>query len=69
MNAGKGFGSVEGSGARANAVRCKRLLRGLRNRLLHQRMRQRLERRIVLEREVRTLISLDENEDTGRIVR
>jgi len=47
----------------------ERGLGGVRNGLLRERMLQRLERRRVLEREVDAFVSLDEDEDAGRVVR
>ena len=63
MNAREGFGGVEGGCAGGDAVRSERGLRGVRDWLLRERVRQRLERRLVLEREVDAFVGLDEDED------
>jgi hypothetical protein len=60
VNARGGFGCVKRSRAGRYIQRGKRGLRGGGNRLLRQWMRQRLERRIVFEREVRALVGFHE---------
>ena len=58
-----GFGGVKGGGARRNAVRRERGLSGIRNGLLRERVRQRLERRLVFQREVHALVGFDEHQN------
>ena len=59
VDAGEGFGGVECGGAGWDAVRGERGLRGGRDWFLRERMRERLEGGIVVEREVNTFIGLD----------
>ena len=66
MNARKGLGRVERAGARRDAMRGERGLRGVRNRLLRERVRQSLESGVVLEREVNALVRFDEDEYARR---
>ena len=63
------FRSFKGCGPGGDAVRRKRGLRGTRYRLLRQRMWQRLERGIVVERVMRALIAFNEHQDVRRGVR
>ena len=58
-----GFGGVEGGGARSDAVRYKRFVRGVRDSFRREGMRQRFERGVVIEREVNALVGVDEDED------
>ncbi len=63
VDAGEGFGGVECGGAGRDAVRSERGLRGVRDRLLRERMRQGLKCGFVLEREMDAFIRLNEDED------
>lgn len=63
------FRSFKRGGAGGDAVRSERGLRGAGNRLLCQRMRQRFECGIVVERQVRSFIAFDEHQDARRGVR
>lgn len=69
MKATEGFGGVKGGSAGSDAVRRKRSLRDAGNCLLRQRMRQRLERGIIVERQMRSFIAFDENQDARRGIR
>ena len=64
VNASQRFGGVEGGGAGGDAVRRERGLRGVRNWFLRERMRKRLERGVVLEREVHAFVGFDENQNS-----
>jgi hypothetical protein len=63
MDARHGFGGFECGGAGRDAVERERCLRGGGNWFLCERMWERFERGIVLEREVRAFVGFDENED------
>ena len=63
VDAREGFGGVERGCAGCNAVGRERGLRRGGDGFLRERMGERLERGIVLEREVRAFVSLDEDED------
>ncbi len=67
--AGDGFGGVKCSRSGFNAVRCERRLRRFRNRRLRERVRQRLESRVVLERKMRAFVGFYENENCCRFIR
>ena len=69
VDAGEGFGGVEGGGAGGDAVGRERGLRGGRDGLLRERMRQCFERGIVVEREVHAFVGFDEDEDANLFVR
>jgi len=68
MRAADGFGYIESCCAVGNVVRRERVTRRLRDRFLRQRMRQRFERGVIFEREVRALIGLDQHDDRPRII-
>lgn len=59
VNASEGFGGVECGGAGGDAVRCERGLRGGRDWFLRERVRERLEGGIVVEREVNAFVGFD----------
>jgi hypothetical protein len=61
VDTGKRFGGVECSGAGGDAVRRERGLRRAGDGFLRERVRQRLEGGIVLEREVNTLVGFDQD--------
>ena len=61
--ASEGLSSVERSRARRNSVPGERSLRRLRDWLLRERMRQRFKRSVVLEREMRAFVGLDQREN------
>lgn len=63
MHAGEGFGGVECVGAGADAVRRERGLRSGGDWFLRERVRERFEGGIVVEREVHAFVGLDEDED------
>jgi len=65
VDAREDFGGVEGRRAGGDAVRSERGLRGVRDWLLRERVRQRLECRLVLEREVNAFVGFDEDEDAA----
>jgi len=67
VDAGDRLGGVECGGAGRDAVRRKRGLRGVRDRLLRERMGQRVECGVVFEREVHAFVGLDEDEDPLRV--
>ncbi len=69
MHPREGLGGVERRRAEFHAVRSERGLRGVRNRILRERMRQRLERGVVLEREVHSFVCFNENENANIIER
>jgi hypothetical protein len=58
-----GFGDIEGSSARRDAVRCERFVRGVRYGFRREGMRQRFESGVVIEREVNAFVGVDEDED------
>ncbi len=67
MGAGDGFGGVEGGGAWRDAVCCERFVRGVRDWLWRERMWQRFEGGVVVEREVNALVGIDEDDDARRV--
>jgi hypothetical protein len=64
----EGLGDVERCRASRNAEAGESLARRRGNWLLRQRMRKRLEARVVFEGEVRAFVGFDEEEDGGRRV-
>ena len=68
MRAADGFGHVESCCAVRNIVRRQRITRRLRDWFLRERMRQRFERSVIFEREMRALVGLDQHNDRRRIV-
>ena len=68
MDAGEDLGGIEHCGARRDAVKRERGLRGFRNRLLRERLRQRFEGGVLLERDVRAFVGFDENENRRRVL-
>ena len=67
MDAGEGFHRVECGGAGGDAVWRERGLRGGRDGFLRERVRQRFEGGIVVEREVDAFVGFDEDEDPSAV--
>jgi hypothetical protein len=68
MCSGHGFGRVKSGCSRRDSVRSERRLRSLRNGLLCERVRQRFERSVILQREMRAFIRFRKHEDRCCIV-
>jgi len=68
MRACDGFGDVERGRAVGHVVRRERGARCVRNWLLHERVWQGFEARVVFKREMRAFVRFDENQNARRIV-
>src|ERR1700735_2171574 len=68
MYARDGFGCIKRGRARRHSIRGERRLRRLRDWLLRERMRQRFERSVVLEREMRPFVRFNQDEARGCVI-
>ena len=68
MHACDSFSRIERGCARRDSVRGERGLRRLRNWLLRERVRQCFERSVVLQREMRSFIRFDQDEDRRCVI-